>query len=457
MSKTDLTTAPIAPTLVKLTGPMLIGILSMVGFNIVDTYFVGQLGKNELAALTFTFPVILIIFSVAQGIGIGATALISQSIGKNEFEKAARETTDSLVLAIILVLIFVAIGLLTIDPVFTALGANEVTLPLVKEYMYIWFFTLIFVMVPFVGNSAIRATGDTKTPSYIMLFAVLINALLDPLLIFGYGSFEGLGLQGAALATAISRGFTLLLSLYILYYREKLITLNVPSREVLSGCWKAILRIAIPTAASRMITPVAAGIVTSIIASHGPEAVAAFGIGNRVEVFSLAILFALSAVISPFVGQNLGRHQYERIRKAINYSMYFSIAWGMVVALVFWQVAEPVARIFNQQPEVIEAVVLFLTIVPFSFGFQGLFQVINASLNTINRPGSAFIISVVQMFVIYIPGAYLGNQYLGLEGVFAALAVSYVTGGITTYFTHRVQLSKMARAHNHSLKTAVPD
>jgi putative MATE family efflux protein len=455
VSKTDLTTAPIAPTLVKLTGPMLIGILSMVGFNIVDTYFVGQLGKNELAALTFTFPVILVIFSVAQGIGIGATALISQSIGKNDFERAARETTDSLVLSIILVLVFVAVGILTIDPVFTAIGADEVTLPLVKEYMYIWFFTLIFVMVPFVGNSAIRATGDTKTPSYIMLFAVFINALLDPLLIFGYGSFKGLGLQGAALATAISRGFTLLLSLYILYYREKLITLNIPSKQVLSGCWKAILRIAVPTAASRMITPVAAGIVTSIIASHGPEVVAAFGIGNRVEIFSLAILFALSAVISPFVGQNLGKHQYERIRTAINYSLYFSVAWGIFVALIFWQVAEPVARIFNQQPEVIEAVVLFLTIVPFSFGLQGLFQVINASLNTINRPGSAFIISVVQMFVIYVPCAYLGNQYFGLKGVFSALALSYVIGGVTTYFTHRVQLKKIADAYYASAKAPV--
>ncbi|MEO0332723.1 MAG: MATE family efflux transporter, partial [Bacteroidota bacterium] len=169
MKRKDLTQGSVPRTLYQLTLPMVVGVLSMVAFNLVDTYFIGKLGKNELAALSFTFPVIMVIFSLVQGIGIGATALISRSFGANNLAKAARETTDSLFLALLLVLISVVIGLLTIEPLFSALGATPEVLPLVREYMEIWYFTILFVIVPFVGNSAIRATGDTLTPSYIMV------------------------------------------------------------------------------------------------------------------------------------------------------------------------------------------------------------------------------------------------------------------------------------------------
>ncbi len=260
-----------------LTLPMIVGVLSMVGFNLIDTYFIGKLGKNELAALSFTFPVIMVVFSLIQGIGIGATALIARSIGQNDLKKAARETTDSLFLALVPVVVAVVVGLQTIDPLFTLLGASEQVLPLIREYMEVWYITVLFVIVPFVGNSAIRATGDTQTPSYIMVFAVLINAVLDPLLIFGWGIIPALGLQGAALATAISRGFTLLVSLYILRYREKLLTFDIPPQKVLFGCWKAILYIGLPTGSSRMIAPLAVGVVTALMAQYGSDAVAAFG------------------------------------------------------------------------------------------------------------------------------------------------------------------------------------
>lgn len=413
---------------------MVIGVLSMVGFNLIDTYFIGQLGKNELAALSFTFPVIMVIFSLVQGIGIGATALISQSFGRNDLPKAARETTDSLFLALVLVLICVLIGLSTINPLFTALGAGPEVLPLVREYMEIWYFTILFVIVPFVGNSAIRATGDTQTPSYIMLFAVLINAVLDPILIFGWGQVPALGLRGAALATAISRGFTLLVSVYILRKRERLITFDIPSRSVLLGCWKAILYIGVPTGVSRMIAPIAVGGVTALLATYGPDAVAAFGVGSRIEVLGTSVFFALSAAIAPFVGQNLGKQAWKRIRASINYASGFSLVWGAMAAVVLWLLAEPIARIFTENEEVVSKVALYVMIVPISFGFQGIYLVGNASLNTMSKPLPAFIISFIQMFVFYLPLAHLGSYLGGIPGIFIGITVSYLFGSLTSYF-----------------------
>jgi len=416
---------------------MTIGIISMVAFNLVDTYFVGQLGKNELAALSFTFPVIMVVFGVTQGIGMGATALISRSLGAKNFNKAARETTDSLLLGLIFVIIFSIIGLYTIDPVFKILGASPEILPLIRAYMQVWFFTLVFVLIPFVGNSAMRAAGNTMIPSMIMVFAVIVNAILDPLLIFGYWGFPEMGIRGAALATAISRGMTMLLAIYLLHKKFGLIAWDIPEWKVISGCWKSILNIGIPSAISRMIEPLAAGIVTAILAGFGAEAVAAFGVGERLQIIGLSLLWALSGSVAPFVGQNYGSQQPERIRAAIKWSTGFCLIWGALIYTILFVLRNQIAPLFNDNQLVIEYIAIFLSLAPAGIGFQGIMLTVTSSLNTLDKPWYAFYLSVLQMFLAYIPLAWLGAQFFGVTGVFAALTLALAIGGIAGYFLHK--------------------
>lgn len=428
---------------------MMFGIISLVAFNLIDTYFVGQLGSKQLAALSFTFPVIMVIFSVVQGLGIGATALISRSIGKNDREKASRETTDSLALSVAISGFFILIGLLTVKPTFKLLGASEEILPYVSEYMTIWYFALFFVTIPFVGNAAIRSTGDSMTPSLIMIFAVIINAILDPLLIFGYGPFPELGLRGAAMATAISRGMTMVLSLLVLNYREKLIAWNIPSWEVLWGCWKAILYIGLPSGLSKMITPIFAGLITALLAKYGEFAVAAYGVGTRLEFLAMSLLFALSASIGPYTGQNYGAGNIKRIQTGVQFGNMFSVIWGLIAAILLYIWSAPIAGIFTDDPQVIDATKLFLTIVPLSFGFQGIVQVVNSNINTLNKPFSASLIVGIQMLVIGIPVLYLGDYLFGIEGIYGAIACTYVTGGLISYVFNGKILNKIY--HTESL------
>lgn len=456
MKGKDLTQKPVAKTLVDLTLPTVVGSLSMIGFNLIDTFFVGQLGQHELAALSFTFPVILTIASLALGIGVGATALISKSYGQQNYKKAARETTDSLFLAFMLVVTFAIIGLLTIDPLFTLLGADKETLPLIREYMEVWYIALMFVIVPMVGNAAIRSTGDTSTPSKIMVFAVLINAVLDPLLIFGLGPFPALGIRGAALATAISRGFTFLLAIYILYFREKLLTFDIPTREVLFGCWGAILYISLPTAAARMVNPIAVSIVTAMIAQYGNAAVAGYGVGSRVEMLAMSVLIALSVAIGPFVGQNLGAEKYDRIRKGVNLSTRFSLLWGLGIAIMLISFSRPIATIFNDHEDVIEVIILYLSIIPLGYGFQGSFLVCISSLNTLNKPLQASILSILNILILYIPLAYIGSQLFGLRGIFYALATTYFSGGLISFLIHRNTLNNIHRKQEMSISERLP-
>lgn len=451
IDKKDLTQGSIPKKLIELTLPMMLGIISMVAFNLIDTFYVGQLGKTELAALTFTFPVIMIIFSFIQGLGIGATALIAKSIGKKDRNKAARETTDSIALTLLITGFFVVVGLLTMEPTFRLLGADANTAILVEEYMRVWYVALFFVSVPYVGNSAIRATGDARTPALIMLFAVIVNAILDPILIFGYWGAPAMGLEGAAIATAISRMLTMILAFYILIKREKLITFVIPSKQVLTGCWKSILSIAVPSGLARLVVPIAMGIITGFLATYGDYAVAAFGIGSRLEFLASSILFALAASIGPFVGQNFGSGNLARVNGAVNISVKFALVWGLVAWGLLVVFARPIAAIFNDNEQVIETVQLFLWIVPAGFGLQGILSIINSHLNTIGKPLQASMIIVIQMLVLGVPTIFIGRYFGDIKGIFLALAITYVLGGIISLIANQIIMKRVGSEFSTSL------
>lgn len=431
--KARLVEGPVGRTLFRLTIPMILGILGMVIFNLVDTFFVARLGTHELAAMGFTFPVVFLVGGLALGLGMGASAVISRAIGEGDIGRVRRLTTDSLVLAVTVVSFLVAVGLATIDPLFRALGATSDVLPLIKSYMRIWYPGMVFVVVPMVGNNAIRATGDTKTPSLIMLVAVVVNLVLDPLLIFGLGPFPRLELEGAAIATVIARAVVFSVALWVLYYRDRMITLAIPELRAVWQSWRKVLYIGIPAGVSNMIVPVGMGVITRLVAAYGPEAVAGFGVAARVERFALTIIFALSSVLAPFIGQNWGARRHDRVRLAVRYSTRFSIAWGAGMLLFLAAAGQSIASIFNDDQTVVSVITLYLWIVPISYGMWGVFRLSNTALNVLNRPLQAGLLNVVQLFVLYIPLAIAGSHLLGLRGLFGAAAVANVLSGLAAY------------------------
>jgi len=426
----NLTEGPIGPLLYKLTVPMIFGILSMVAFNLVDTYFIGLLGTEPLAAISFTFPVIFIIAGVSMGLGVGASAAVSRAIGKGDHHEVERLTTDSLILSLLIVAVFILAGILTVDPIFRLLNATDALLPLIRQYMMIWYPGMLFLVVPMMGNNVIRATGDTRTPSLIMLFAVGINAILDPLLIFGIGPFPRMELQGAALATVIARAVTMGLSLYVLIHREKMICFNRPSIEQLFKSWRDVLYVGIPVSGTNIIIPIGSGVITRIVASHGTEAVAAFGVGSRVEAFALTVIMALATVLGPFIGQNLGAGKCDRIRRGIFLSTRFAILWGLFMTLLLAVSARWAAALFSDDPKVRSFIALYMWIIPISYGLQSVIMLVNSALNVMKKPIHASLLMIIHMFVLYIPFAYLGSKWMGVSGVFGAGSIVRILTGL---------------------------
>ena len=428
--KASLIEGPVGRRLLFLTVPMVAGIFAITTFNLVDTFYVAQLGTDELAAMGFIFPVVMFVQSIALGLGIGTASVLSRAIGEGDHRRVRRLTTDSLILAVLIVVVFVAVGLLTIDRLFTLLGATPEILPLIREYMTIWYVGMIFVTVPMVGNNAIRATGDTKYPSLILMISAGINVVLDPLLIFGLARFPRLGIAGAALATVIARACSLVLSLAILHFREKMLDFSLPRLRETWDSWKRILYVGIPAAATNILTPLSWGVVISMVARFGKNAVAAVSAGTRVQMFAMIVLVALGTALVPFIGQNWAARKFQRVYLAQKYTNRFAFSWGLLCVAVLLLTAGPIACLFSQDPEVIDNIISYLWIVPLGLGLQGIARLASASFNAINRPFTAAALSLIRMFVLYIPLAFIGGRLFGLKGLFAGICLANILAGI---------------------------
>lgn len=429
IKKAILTEGNIPNQLFRMTIPMVFGLMGMVIFNLADTFFVSKLGSNQLAALSFIFPVILVINSIAIGIGLGAAAVISKVVGEKNHQKVKRLGTDSILLGLCLVVPFLIIGELTIEPLFKLLGAGKNVLPYIKEYMVIWYFGLIAVTIPMIGNNIIRAMGDTKIPGLIMGVAAVVNIILDPLLIFGIGPFPELGVKGAAIATVIGRSITGLVAIYVLCFRERVITfVKVPLKNILES-WKKILYIGIPNSLIKMTLPFASAIIIKLLSTYGAEAVAGYGVASKIQFFAFVFTGALASVMGPFIGQNVGAKKFERVNTGRKTGEIFSLVAGIILAGIFFIFAKPLALLFSKNPAVINTITMYIKIVPITYGAQGVLKIGTTILNVLNKPFHAIGLIIIQLFVLYLPLALLASKFYGEIGIYIALAISYLFGG----------------------------
>ncbi|SEQ99416.1 putative efflux protein, MATE family [Amphritea atlantica] len=422
--KPDLLNGEIRPTLIKMTLPMMLGIVSLMLFNVADSYFVSRLGTEPLAALGFTFPVSFTVISLSIGLSVGTSATIARLIGSGNASGARQLTTDNLLLTTLLMVLIASFFVLFIDPLFRLLGAGDTLMPYIHSYMSVWFFGSVFYVLIMVSNSSLRACGDTRTPAMLMGFSSVMNLLLDPLLIFGWGPLPALGIQGAAIASLIAWGIAAAAALANLYLRKGLLVLRIESLSVAMQHWLMVMKIGFPAALSNMMTPITAAIMTAVVATHGPEAVAAFGVGNRLESLSLLANLALSMTLPPFISQNFGRGQVVRVRAAYLSAVRFALLWQALIYIILFIFAGGIGALFSDQAEVINLISLWILIVPLGFGFQAVTFLTASSFNAVHQPMKAMRISVFRLFILYVPCGYLGNYLAGLEGMFVAFVIA---------------------------------
>ncbi|MBN2558152.1 MAG: MATE family efflux transporter [Clostridia bacterium] len=441
MKQHDLLTGSIPKHILRLSLPSIAGMFSFVIFNLTDTYFVSALGTDALAAMGFTFPVVLIVGAISSGISMGAASLLSRAKGAGDYHLMQRIATDGILLSLIFVMIVSLVGLFTMDGVFTLLGADPDVLPLVKEYMFIWYaFVVVFVMPP-VCDSCMRASGDMMRPFIVMSTCAIFNIILDPLLIHGYWIFPRLGIKGAALATIIARSIGMFATLYFTHFHHHLISFKVKNAREILDSWKGIMKIGVPSITVLLMPQLLRSILTALVASAGGTiAVASIAVGSRTESFATMITGGVGLALVPVIGQNWGAEKFSRVYEARKFAIKFAIVYGIIMFLLSIPLAKPVSRIFTDEADVVTGSAYYLWIMLFGMIGLTITNWMSRAFTTIGRPVWTVLLNAAGTLGIVIPLAYLGKAAGGYIGILAGVSIGQLLVGA---WSIRLSKSKM--------------
>ena len=440
MSRRSLTQGSVPGALARLTAPMVMGVSSSILVQTLEMGFIGQLSTHHVAAITFTFPLTMVLTSMALGISIGTSSVISRSAGGGDAD-SSRLGTHSLMLIGAFVVTLSAIAWLGIDPLFLAMGAPEGMLPLIHSYLDIYLPGTVLFTLTMIGGSIMRANGNAAIPGIVMTVSAFFNLALDPILIFGWFGMPRMELAGAAVAALVTRALTTLVMLYFVIKHGQISVHNVMPGFV-DSC-RRILHVGLPAMATQLIGPVNALFITAMLAEHGAKVVAGFGVAGRIEAVAAMMLFALSGSIGPFVGQNWGARDKARVASGVRTSYQFSIVYGLLVAIPLFFLGTHIAGWIDDDPLVVRTASVYLGLVPWSYGLWGVLMMASASFNSLGKPIPSTVISFTRMFVIYLPMAALLNHQFGYAGIFAATFVSNLSMGIVAWLWFRSRLQQM--------------
>lgn len=430
-SRKSLTTGSISSKLIGLSAPMTLGIVAALSTTLVDAYFVGRLGTEELAALSFSFPVAFSVISAAIGLSAGAASVVSRAIGAGDCHRVRRLASDSLLLALAFVLSVATVGFLTIEPLFGFLGARGEVLDYVTAYMQVWYLAMAFLVVPMVANALIRANGDAVWPSVAMVLSSAVNIVLTPALIYGWWQLPSMHIAGAAMATLFANVAAFFLVSLILTVREKLVSFDIPAMAEIFASWREIARVAVPASAGSMIGPASVAAVTGILARHGTDTVAAFGAATRIESFACIPMLALSAAIGPVAGQNFGACKYSRVVQALRACFLYCGVWTLVVVAGFWLGRDLLARQFSDSVAVQAEIAVYLVVVSFSVWGYGVSITAAGCFNAIGRPLLGLGFYLVRCGGLYVPLVWLSVVvFEQANASFIAISVANVVAGL---------------------------
>ena len=428
---TDINRRALSRDLFSLTWPMMFGVVSMLGFQLVDSAFIGQLGVVPLALQGFTMPPQLIIIGVQVGFGIAITAVISRVLGEG-LEAQARSLAGLVILVSAVVITALCIILYGLRiPLLQFLGASSAAIEIAHSYWLWWLVGSFFSAMSYCLYSVFRANGNTKLPGMMMVLTSLINLVLDPIFIF----YFDLGINGAAIATIISFVVGLMIVVPQIVKRQW-ISFNFSVLDIFARA-KQVSQIMAPAMLGQALPPLSAMIVTKFVADYGDSAVAAWGLTVRYEFFLIVVVLAMSMSMPPMVGRFLGAGDIVRIKVLVSIALRFIVVFQLGLALITLAVAPWVAALLTADVSIQAILVPALRILSFSYGFLGVCILLVSTTNALARAVTALIISIARLFVFFLPAVWLGGFLFGLSGIFWGALVGNVLAGVSAFFIYQ--------------------
>lgn len=423
----DFTEGSIVKALISLAVPVVMTNMLQTAYQLTDTFWVGRLGQEAVAAVSLSFPVIFLMMSLGMGFSIAGTILVAQYKGKGDMEKVQHITTQTMALMFVISLVLSTVGFFISGPVMRLIGAGPEVIGDATMYMKISFLGMIFMFTFFVYQSLMRGIGDVKTPMKIVFCTVMLNLILDPLFINGFGSIEGHGVTGAAIATVCTQGISALVGLGILFRGNKGIKLDFKGFKFDLKLIKQMFFLGLPASIEQSMKALGFTVMSFLVASFGTMIVAAYGIGFRMLSFVIIPAFGLSMATSTLVGQNMGAGKPERAEEIAKTSSTVGFITLMVAGILFGLFAEPIIAAFVPgELDVIREGAFFLKILSLGFGFLGFQITMNGAFQGSGNTRTTMLFSIVSLWVFEFPLTYILSKHtsLGSTGLWIAPVLS---------------------------------
>ncbi len=434
MASIPLTSGSLPKHIRNIALPMSIGFLFNTMYNVVDSYFAGQISTSALAAMALSFPIFFIILAASQGIARGASVLIANAIGAEDREKERALSGQVLSLGLVVSILLTGIGLLSAEPLFKILGASGSYLELATSYIRPIFMGTIFFMLSSMSNSILLAHGDSKTFGKVLVVGFFLNLILDPWFLYGGFGLPPLGIAGIAWATILIQALGGFYLCAVVVHRGHV---TISCCHHLKPDWKIYLEIlqqAIPAGFNMASIAVGFFVITYYLKFYGESAVAAFGVGTRIEQIALLPTIGLGAAIVSIVGQNNGAGKFDRVRQCVHLCIKYGIYLIVVASISMFFLAGPLVRLFTDDPEVILLGTTYIRLMAFIQWAYVMSFIHIGFLQAVKKPMYGFFEAVVRKIILPLVVFYVvvDRSDLSLNSFWLSIAAINVAVTIVT-------------------------
>jgi putative MATE family efflux protein len=437
---TDFTEGSILRHLIVFSVPMLLGNLLQALYNTVDSIWVGRyIGPNALAAVSVGFPIIFALIAMVNGITMATTILVSQYFGAQQHERLVRTVTNSLILLTVLGLVISVIGVTFRRPLLQLINTPAEIIDMASEYLAIFMAGLIGMFLYNVASAVLRGLGDSRTPLRFLAYATVLNIILDPLFIFGFGPIPKMGVAGVALATIIAQGISAVVSLRYLYVKSGLLNYEPGMFRLDWELTALTFRIGLPAGVQQVLVSMSAVVVNSIVNSFGATVIAGFGAASRLDQFAFMPSMSMGLAVSALVGQNLGAGKPERVAETVKWSAILASSITAIVSVIAILRPDILMVLFTKDEAVLREGSRYLRYVSLSYIPMALMFTIGGVIRGAGDTIATMFLTLGSLWIVRVPLArYLSSiPELGVGGVWLAIALGSVMGFIFHFIYYK--------------------
>lgn len=433
------TTGSIRKAIFMLSVPMVLEMMMESIFFLVDAYWVSSLGANAIATVGLTESVLTLVYAIAIGLSMGVTAIVARRIGEKDIPGASKSAVQSIILGIAVSIIISVLGILFPKEILSIMGGEPDLIEEGYGFTQILLGGNVTIMLLFLINAVFRGAGDASVAMKVLIVSNLLNIILDPLFIFGWGPVPAFGVKGAAIATTIGRGSAVLLQLLILFMGWSKIKVGFRDVVFRAGIMLRLIKVSLGGIGQFIIGTSSWVFLMRIMAEFGSEVLAGYTIAIRVLMFTLMPSWGMSNAAATLVGQNLGAGQPERAETSVWKTGKYN-AWFMIVVSLFYLLfSEFILKIFSDDPDVIYYGALSLKVIAAGYVFYAYGMVVTQAFNGAGDTRTPTVINFFCFWVFQLPFAYLAAIYFeaGAFGVLLAITVAEVLIAVVSIYLFR--------------------